>query len=127
MGNASALAERGDFGQCTLAAKTTGAGRKGKASTREQNAELADHYAETTGGTHTAGAGLPEKGIRDPVTGKIRFPDGEVTAPDGSKTFFNTYDTNAAGGMTKREADAAVDIIKNMPPGSTFHSVPKGR
>lgn len=61
----------------------------------------------------------------NPATGKIRYPDGGVTAPDESKTFFNTYDTNAAGGMTKREADAAVDIIKNMLPGSSFHSVPK--
>jgi hypothetical protein len=123
IGCAATLAERCEFGHATLAANW-GAGRKGKASTRSHNQDLADYYAEIKNGSHKAGAGLPEKGICDRATGKLRYPNGQADASYGSKTYFNTYDNNVAERMTKNEEAAVVDIIKNIPPGSVFNGVP---
>ena len=44
--------------------------------------------------------------------------------PEGIRIDY-TVDTNAAGGLTKREAEAAVDIIDRMEPGDIFIAVPK--
>jgi hypothetical protein len=87
-------------------------GRHGSPATIEMNKEFGEHLAESSDGVVVHGGGvLPEKGIRDPTTGKIRFPDGQIQS-GGVTTIFNTVDTNANGGLTKREINAAVDLVK---------------
>lgn len=100
-------------------------GRKGSSETREQNQDLADHFSAARGENHEAGANRPEKGIRG-KDGSITFPDVTLgKAGSTAKTHVSTYDTNSRGGMTKREARAAVKTIQNISPGSTYIAVPK--
>jgi RHS repeat-associated protein len=91
-------------------------GRLGNASTRAQNAEIADRL-EKDGFTITGGGGrAKEEYIPGPDGGRKGSSYPDITATkDGKTTRINTVDTEADGSLTKREEAAAEKIGKAKP------------
>ena len=102
-------------------------GRKGNASTRDQNQELADRAEAAGEGTHTAGASLPEQYYPNPSGGRKggRYSDVEITSPDKTKRVINTVDSGRDGLPTDREIEAGLDIYERLDEGDTLELIPK--
>jgi hypothetical protein len=100
-------------------------GRLGNASTRAQNAEIADRL-EKDGFTITGGGGrAKEEYIPGPDGGRKGSSYPDITATkDGKTTRINTVDTKADGSLTKRE-EAAAEKIGKAKPDDDFLVVPK--
>jgi hypothetical protein len=87
-------------------------GRKGGIDTRAQNQAIGDNIT-ANGGNVTAGFGGKETRYPGGSGNKgSRYSDGSATDANGNGFQVQTVDTNAAGGLTTREASAARDIAE---------------
>ncbi|MEO0399444.1 MAG: RHS repeat-associated core domain-containing protein [Pseudomonadota bacterium] len=89
-------------------------GRKGGLNTRAQNRATARRIRENGGDTESGFGLSPESYFKNPKGGRKggRFSDGTASDQNGNSFEVQTVDTNAAGGLTRRERDAALDIAE---------------